>query len=133
MAEDFFESPIVIEALDDIVKMQEQIITFAAFAEYATIDDQWDNLKTLRALSSKQRNMCFRCILSDDDRAKVLLNDVLEHFKESGHVIDPTNPISVFDDVERDLDDLEEKLKFAEEHGFFPGEEPGGETPPYSL
>ena len=127
----FFDSQIVTEAIQDIVEMQNEVLLFAQYGEFATIAEQRDNLKLLRALHSKQKNMCFRCTLTDDPDAKRLLEEVLSHFREFGHEIDPDNPLLVFDNVEADLDVIEHELDFCEKFGYFPGEEPGGETPPY--
>ena len=114
----FFESPVVSDALAEIVMLQEQILIFATYADYATIEDQWENLHTLRALSEKQKNMCFRCMLSDDDDAKSMLVDVLSHFEEFGHNVDIDNPMLLFDEVSKNLDDLEESLRYGEEQGY---------------
>ena len=131
MPEDtFFESEIVTESIRDIVEMQDQVMIFAQYGEYATIPDQRDNLKLLRALMSKQKNMCFRCTLSDSPSAKILLEQVLEHFEQFGHTVDKENPMAVFDEVKQNLDDIEYELDYCEKHGYYPGEGPGGETPP---
>lgn len=131
MPEDnFFESDIVTESIRDIVEMQDQVMIFAQYGEYATIPDQRDNLELLRALMNKQKNMCFRCILSDSPSAKALLEEVLDHFKLYGHVIDKDDPMAVFEDVKKSLDDIEYELDYYEKYGYYPGEGPGGETPP---
>ena len=75
--------------------------------------------------------MCFRCVLSDSQDAKDLLGEVLEHFKLYGHTIDSNNPMKVFDEVAENLQEMEDDLDYFEEHGYFPGEKPGGETPPH--
>ena len=132
MAERFFDSEIVTEAIQDIVEMQNQVLIFAQYGEYASIAEQKENLELLKALHSKQKNMCFRCILSEDPDAKQLLAEVLDHFRDFGHDIDPSNPMEVFDKVRRDLDNLEKELDFCEKYGYFPDDEPGGENPPSS-
>ena len=131
MTESFFESEIVARSIEDIVEMQNEVLIFSQFADFATIEQQKENLVLLRKLQNKQENMCFRCILSDDPDAKALLAEVLAHFEQFGHVIDPENPMQVFDQVRAQLQEIEDDLNYAEEHGYFPGEEPGGETPPY--
>lgn len=131
MTERFFDSEIVTEAIQDIVEMQNEVLIFAQYGEFATIEAQRDNLQLLRRLQSKQKNMCFRCILSDDPDAKQLLDEVLEHFEQYGHEVDRDNPMEVFDQVEAELTVIEKELDFCEKFGYYPGEEPGGETPPH--
>ena len=130
MTENFFDSEQVQSAICDIVDMQNEVLIFAQYAEYASIEQQRENLVLLRSLHAKQENMVFRCMLSEDPDAKALLGEVLGHFAEFGHVIDPGNPMQVFAEVKEQLQEIEDDLNYAEEHGYFPGEEPGGETPP---
>lgn len=132
MAEDnFFESTIVADSIKDILELQEEVLAFAQYGEYATIEEQQDNLDTLRKLMAKQRNMCFRCTLTDSPDAKKLLNEVLSHFEEFGHTIDRDNPMQVFEEINDNLDDIEFELDFFSKYGRYPDEEePGGETPP---
>ena len=130
MPEDtFFQSSIVTDAIEDIMDMQNQVLLFAQYGEFASIQDQKDNLKVLRELQMKQKNMCFRCILSDSPDAKALLWEVIGHFEKYGHVVDPENPLALFDEVENNLQEIEDDLNFCEKYGYFPGEEPGGESP----
>lgn len=133
MSENFFESEVVIEAIEDIVSMQDEILVFSEFADYATLEQQRENLDTLRKLSAKQKNMCFRCMLSDDPDAKILLAQVLSHFEGFGHTIDEEDPLKVFTEVEANLQEIDDDLTYAEKNGYFPGEEPGGEIPPYRI
>jgi len=133
MAENFFASQVVMEAIEDIVDMQAQVLVFSQFADFAPLSAQRENLVLLRRLQEKQKNMCFRCILCDDPAAKELLEEVMSHFEKFGHEVDRSNPMAVFAEVEASLDDLEDGLDFAEKNGYFPGEEPGGETPPYRM
>ena len=130
MSERFFDSEVVCEAIQDIVELQEEVMLFAQFADFATIPQQKENLKVLRKLHEKQKNMCFRCLLVDDPDAKAMLVEVMDHFEAFGHSIDPENPLKVFDEVEVQLLDMEDDIAYAEKHGYYPGEEPGGETPP---
>ncbi len=132
MAEDnFFESTIVADSIKDILELQEEVLAFAQYGEYATIEEQQDNLDTLRKLMAKQRNMCFRCTLTDSPDAKKLLNEVLSHFEEFGHTVDRDNPMQVFEEINDNLDDIEFELDFFSKYGRYPDEEePGGETPP---
>ena len=125
----FFYSDIVLAAIEDISDMQNQILLFSQYADYATVQDQKDNLVLLKELHSKQKNMCFRCILSGDPDAKLLLEDVIRHFESFGHKVDHENPMGVFDDVYEDLLEIGKGIAFAEEHGYYPDEEPGGEAP----
>ena len=49
----FFDSDIVITAIEDISDMQNQIMLFSQYADYATVQDQKDNLVLLKELHSK--------------------------------------------------------------------------------
>ena len=133
MTESFFESEQVQDAINEIVEMQNEVLIFSQYAEYATIEQQKENLALLRRLHGKQKNMCFRCVLSDDPEAKALLAEVLAHFEQFGHTILPENPMVVFEEVALQLQEIEDDLNYAEEHGYFPGEEPGGEAPPFTF
>ena len=133
MADKFFSSQVVMDAIEEIVEMQSEVLMFSQYAEFSSIDDQKKNLELLRALQAKQKNMCFRCILSGDPEAKKLLDEVLKHFETYGHTVDRENPMSVFAEVEASLDDLEESLAYYDRYGYFPEEESGGESPPYQF
>jgi len=133
MPEDnFFSSQVVLESIEEIVDLQNQVLLFSQYAEFATISEQQDNLDLLRRLMSKQKNMCFRCTMTDSPDAKKLLNEVLSHFEEHGHTVDRDNPMIVFDEVNDNLDDIEFELDFFSKYGHYPDEE-GGETPPTML
>jgi hypothetical protein len=127
----FFDSSIVQEAIEEIVDLQHEIMIFSQYADYATLEQQKENLKVLRRLHEKQKNMCFRCVISKDDDAKILLGDVMAHFRSYGHIIDEKNPLSVFDEVGDSLDDIERDLDYCERHGHFPPDEYGNESPPF--
>jgi len=132
MPEDnFFSSQIVLDSIKEIMELQNEVLVFSQYAEYATIIEQQGNLDLLRRLMSKQKNMCFRCTMTDSPDAKQLLNEVLNHFESFGHTVDRDNPMLVFDEVNDNLDDIEFELDFFSKYGRYPDdEEPGGETPP---
>ena len=132
MPEDnFYESDAVVDSIQEILELQQQVMVFSQYGEFATISEQQDNLDNLRKLMSKQKNMCFRCILTDSPDAKTLLHEVLCHFEEHGHTIDHNNPLSVFDEIQSNLDEIEFELDYYSKYGRYPDEEePGGETPP---
>ena len=131
MPEDnFFSSQIVLDSIKEIMELQNEVIVFSQYAEFATIIEQQNNLDLLRRLMSKQKNMCFRCTISDSPYAKELLNEVLDHFEKFGHTVDRDNPMLVFDEVNDNLDDIEFELDFFSKYGRYPDDEEGGETPP---
>ncbi len=135
MPEDtFFSSQVVLDSIEEIVDLQNQVLLFSQYAEFATINEQQNNLDLLRRLMSKQKNMCFRCTMTDSPDAKKLLNEVLSHFEEHGHTVDRDNPMLVFDEVNENLDDIEFELDFFSKYGRYPDdEEPGGESPPSTM
>ena len=132
MPEDnFFSSQVVLDSIKEIVELQNEVLVFSQYAEFATIIEQQNNLDLLRRLMSKQKNMCFRCIMTDSPDAKNLLNEVLDHFEQFGHTVDRDNPMIVFDEVNENLDDIEFELDFFQKYGRYPDDEgEGGETPP---
>lgn len=129
----FFESEVVMYAIEEIMDLQTEVMLFAQYADYASLEQQRENINLLKKLMGKQKNMCFRCTLVDDPDAKTLLTEVLEHFVSHGHTVDYNDPIKVFDEVALQIQEMDDDLTYAEKHGYFPGEEPGGETPPYQL
>ena len=130
MTEDnFFSSQVVIDSFKEIVDLQNEVIAFSQYSEFATIIEQQNNLDLLRRLMSKQKNMCFRCTMSDSPYAKQLLNEVLDHFEKFGHTVDKDNPMLVFDEVSENLDDIEFELDYFSKYGRYPDDE-RGETPP---
>jgi len=133
MTEGFFDSEVVINSIEEISRLQEEVLIFSQFAEFASLSDQKQNLEQLKILHEKQKNMCFRCMISDHEEARAMLHDVLDHFKSYGHKIDLENPLKVFDEVELQLKEMEDDIEYCEKFGFFPGEEPGGEQPPYIM
>ena len=133
MSESFFESDVVAHAIMDIMELQNEVLVFSEFVEFATLDQQRQNLEQLKRLKDKQQNMVFRCILSDDKDAKGLLKEVMDHFRDCGHEVDYDDPMKVFEGVAATLKEMEDDLDYAEKHGYFPGEEPGGESPPFFM
>ncbi len=135
MPEDnFFESEVVTDSIREIMELQNQVLVFAEYGEFATINEQQDNLDVLRRLMAKQKNMCFRCTMSDSPDAKKLLDEVLTHFEKYGHIVDRNNPMAVFEQVSDNLDDIEFELDFFSKYGRYPDdEEPGGESPPTTM
>ena len=133
MPEDFFDSPVVLAALDEIVDLQNQVLLFSTFGEFSSLAQQRENLDVLLSLHAKQKNMCFRCMLADDESAKILMWEVLKHFESFGHTINEDDPLSVFDEVKETLDQLGYDIDYCEEHGHYPDEEQGGETPPSTM
>lgn len=129
----FFESTVVLEAIEEISDLQQEVLEFSLYSDYANIEQQRENLNLLKVLMAKQKNMCFRCVLSDDEDAKELLAEVLAHFVDYGHDVDPEDPMKTFGEVANQLKEMEDDLDYAEKHGYFPGEEPGGETPPSTM
>ena len=115
MGDTFYESEIVGECLEEIVDLQYAVLLFAEYAEHATIPDQKDNLARLRVLLEKQKNMFFRCTLSDSKSAKELRHDILMHLQKKGHIIDWHAPIKVFDELNYQLDDIELDIRNQEE------------------
>ena len=111
----FFESQVVGDSLADIVDLQYEVLAFAEVADYATLVDQKDNLKKLRLLLEKQKNMFFRCQLSKSKAAKELHDEILMHLQENGHTIDWHDPIKVFDHLALELDDIELDIRNQEE------------------
>ena len=135
MPEDnFFESDVVADSLREILELQESVLAFAQYGSFASIEEQQNNLDVLRKLMSKQRNMCFRCTLTDSPDAKALLHEVLNHFEQYGHTVDRENPMEVFTEIGASLDEIEFELDYFSKYGRYPDEEePGGESPPYRL
>ncbi len=131
MPEDnFFSSQIVLDSIKEIMELQNEVLVFSQYAEFATIIEQQNNLDLLRRLMYKQKNMCFRCTMTDSPDAKNLLNEVLDHFEKFGHTVDRDNPMLVFNEVNDNLDDIEFELDFFSKYGRYPDDEEGGETPP---
>jgi hypothetical protein len=131
MPEDnFFESDVVVDSLKEILELQESVLAFAQYGEFATINEQQDNLDVLRKLMAKQKNMCFRCTMSDSPDAKKLLNEVLNHFEHYGHTVDRSKPMEVFDEISSSLNEIEFELDYFSKYGRYPDDEEGGETPP---
>ena len=134
MPEDnFFSSQIVLDSIKEIMELQNEVLVFSQYAEFATIIEQQNNLDLLRRLMYKQKNMCFRCTMSDSPDAKNLLNEVLDHFERYGHTVDRDNPMLVFNEVNDNLDDIEFELDFFSKYGRYPDDEEGGETPSTML
>ena len=131
--EDFFSSSIVEESINEIIDLQNKALLFSTFGDSPSIEQQRENLEVLKDLHEKQKNMCFRCLISGNEDAKLMLMGVIGYFESFGYKVDPDNPMAVFDDVKDTLDQLEYEIIYCEMNGFFPGEEPGGETPPHQM
>lgn len=116
MADSFFQSEIVQSCLEDIMVLQHEVMLYTQYGMYATIQEQRDNVRTLRVLLSKQKNMFLRCSLSDSPAAKELQVEILKHFEKFGHIV-PENPIDIFDLMSMDIDEIEESINEFERSG----------------
>jgi len=116
MTDAFVESEVVQSALEDIMDLQMEVMMFSNMVEYATIEQQKENLQTLKELHKKQKNMFFRCQLCpESDAARTMVLEILTHFEQCGYDVDLSDPISVFDIVEQSLIDLEVDIRNQEE------------------
>lgn len=115
MTDPFFESEIVADSLQDIVALQTEVMIFAEYGQFASIEDQKNNLKVLRMLLAKQKNMFFRCLLSDAPSAKELAKDIIDHFKTMGYDI-PENPMDLFEEMAIGIDQIEQDINEYEEY-----------------
>jgi hypothetical protein len=115
MADPFFESDIVAHCLEDIVALQTEVLVFSEYGLFASLEDQKANLKTLRTLLAKQKNMFFRCMLSNEPSAKQLAKDIIEHFSTMGFDI-PENPMEIFEEMSISIDQIEQDLNEYEEY-----------------
>lgn len=115
MPDTFFESEVVMASLQDIMDLQMEVLLFAEYGMYASTEDQRENLKVLRTLLAKQKNMFFRCMLSDSPAAKELMAEILEHFKEHGHE-NAADPLKVFESMSDQIDKIEEDINKYEQY-----------------
>lgn len=116
MSDSFFESEIVQSSLEEIAILQSEVLVFAQYGMYATVDEQRQNLDVLRVLLAKQKNMFVRCMLSESEGARELAQEIVEHFAKYGMVEDDTNPLEMFDlmaisidEIENDIDQYDKK------------------------
>ena len=114
MSDKFFESEIVIHALEDIMVLQSEVLMFSQYALYATLEEQRLNVKTLRTLLSKQKNMFFRCMLSESPAAKELMAEIIDHFQSCG-IENTGDPMEMFDLMAISIDEIENDLNQEEE------------------
>lgn len=104
----FFKSEVVQKCLEEIDFLQNCVMVFSQYADYATVEDQKDNLQNLRLLLEKQRNMYARCRLcTDDEGAKDMMREVEQHFYDNGFPMAIGNMEEVFDRLDLNLDDIE--------------------------
>ena len=116
MSDAFVESQVVQSALDEIIELQMEVMLFSTVMDHATLEQQKQNLKTLKELHQKQKNMFFRCQLCPDSQAaRTMVLEILTHFENCGYDIDLNNPMGVFDIVETTLIDLEVDIRNQEE------------------
>ena len=112
MSIDFFESEIVQKCVEDINDLQMEVMLFAQYSEFASDQDKKDHVKVLRELIEKQKNLYYRCHLSNSTEAKRMMKDIAEHFVEMGFE-EPTTPADVltfFDRVNDSIDEIEEEF-----------------------
>lgn len=110
MSDTFFDSEMVQSSLEDITCLQSEVMMFAQYGLYATVEEQMYNLKVLRLLLDKQRNMFVRCMLSDSDEAKELADEIVAHFIKFGYDSE-VEPMELFDLMSISIDEAEQDLK----------------------
>jgi hypothetical protein len=110
--EDFFKSEIVQQCIEEINDLQMEIMIFSQYSQFASDDEKRDHLKVLRHLTERQKNLYYRCHLSDSPGAKRLMRDVDMHFVEMGfeQPDTPADTLLFFDRVNSSIDELEEEL-----------------------
>ena len=108
----FFESEVVQKCLEEIDFLQNCVMVFSQYADYATVEDQKENIQNLRLLLEKQRNMYSRCRLcGDDEGARDMMREVEQHFYSNGFPYAIGNMEEVFDKLDCNLDEIEESIQ----------------------
>lgn len=119
---DFFDSEVVQTSLAEISYLQNKVMEFVQIAPWAGIDEQLENIATLRLLLDKQENMYNRCSFAGTEDAKELMNEVKDHFKKNGYDTSAKPMNVVFNEVRERVDEIEKDLltleseEDAEEH-----------------
>ena len=107
---DFFESEQVQESIKDINKMQEEIYSKVFSFQTLPHNEKMEHVDQLEHLLEKQRNFYMRLKLSDDPRAK----DMMEQIHQSAQLIGfpkDSSPDVLFANMQKTLQDL--RTRFA--------------------
>lgn len=113
MSTDFFNSKVVQDCVQEIGELQMEVMLFAQYSEFATYEEKLDHVRVLRVLVDKQKNMYYRCHLSNSKQAKSMMKDMEEHFIEMGFEtpenVDET--LDYFDRISESIDEIEQEFQ----------------------
>ena len=107
---DFFASEQVQESIKDINKMQEEIYSKVFSFQTLSLEERMFHVDQLEQLLEKQKNFYMRLKLSDDPRAK----DMMEQIHQSAQLIGfpkDSSPDVLFDNMQKTLQNL--RTRFA--------------------
>tara|TARA_B100000902_G_scaffold143953_1_gene141382 strand:+ start:4850 stop:5179 length:330 start_codon:yes stop_codon:yes gene_type:complete len=102
---DFFESEQVRESINEINKMQERIYSKVFAFQTLSHEEKMRHVDELEVLLEKQRNFYMRLKLSDDPRAK----DMMEQIHQSAQLIGfpkDSSPDVLFENMQKTLQNL---------------------------
>ena len=102
---DFFASEQVQESITEINRMQEEIYSKIFAFERLSHKEKMEHVDQLETLLDKQRNFYMRLKLSDDPRAK----DMMEQIHQSSHLVGfpkDVNPDLLFKNMQDTLSNL---------------------------
>jgi len=108
---DFFHSPIVREALQEIQDLQEKLMTdvMSGMLIGHGPDKQQEQIDVMRSLIEKQKNFIFRLNLTDDPKALEMKEQIMQSAQMLG-MKEGENINDFFDKLGQTLDRLEQTI-----------------------
>lgn len=105
----FFDSEVVKESLNELDKLQREIMSEMFELPFYGKEGKKEHLSKMKLFLEKQKNFIFRISLSDDPEAIEMKNTILESAQMFG--ITPTNNVnSLFEQMEKSINALEKSL-----------------------
>ena len=102
---DFFDSEIVKDTMNELSKMQQELIQQVLYVPYMTKEEKKEHLELMKAFLEKQKILFFRMTLSSDPEAKRVREEIIKNAKMFG-IVEDSNTEDFFKALEVTIEGL---------------------------
>ena len=102
---DFFDSEIVRDTMNELSKMQQDLIQQVLYVPYMTKEEKKEHLELMKAFLEKQKILFFRMTLSSDPEAKRVREEIIKNAKMFG-IVEDSNTEDFFKALEVTIEGL---------------------------
>lgn len=106
---DFFDSEIVRDTMNELSKLQQELIQQVLYVPYMTKDEKKEHLELMKVFLEKQKILFFRMTLSNDPEAKRVREEIIKNAKMFG-IVEDSNTEDFFKALEVTIEGLSKMI-----------------------